>query len=89
LVVYYTLGADVQGVYQHAMAAWELFGPDAEDYRFLQPNDLRPRVVQRKNQAEVDVDFQLERPGTYRLRTATVDQAGRTAISWNEICVAE
>ena len=87
--VYYTFGADIAGVYHNALAAWELYGPGEEDYRFLQPKDLRPRVERRDNGTEVAVDFTLDRPGTYRLRTATVDMAGRTAVVWNDIRVTQ
>ena len=42
--VYYTLGADTEGVYHNAKVAWELYGPRDEDYLFLRPDNLKPRV---------------------------------------------
>jgi hypothetical protein len=42
--VYYTLGADTEGVYHNAMVAWELYGPEDEDYLFLMPDKLKPVV---------------------------------------------
>ena len=42
--VYYTLGADTEGVYHNARVAWELYGPGEEDYLFLRPDNLKPRV---------------------------------------------
>ncbi|MBM3736961.1 MAG: hypothetical protein FJW39_14365 [Acidobacteria bacterium] len=72
--VFYTTGAGRDGVYRNARVAWELYGPGEEDYQFL-PGD--PATLQ--------VKFRLPRPGSYRLRAATADTAGRTAVVWTEI----
>jgi len=87
--VYYTFGTDTEGVYRNAMVAWELYGPGEEDYRFLTPPRLKPRVIRKSDADEVVVNFRLDRPGNYRLRAATVDLAGRTTITWTPIVVTE
>ena len=87
--VYYTHGRDIEGVYRNAVVAWELYGPNEEDYRFLQPAGLKPRVQKKGRSYEVTVNFTLQRPGNYRLRAATVDLAGRTTVNWIPIVVSE
>jgi hypothetical protein len=87
--VYYTLGANPHGVSHNAMVAWELYGPDEEDYRFFRPPALTPHVVRRGAVAEVKARFAIGRPGTYRLRVATVDMAGRTTVVWKRIVATE
>ena len=39
--LYYTLGPDRQGVCRNAYVAWELYGPNDQDYRFLGSEDLQ------------------------------------------------
>ena len=92
--IYYTLGADAQGVYPNLRVAWELYGPADEDYRFLREESWNARVREDDagaphSGATVEVDFKIERPGSYRLRAATVDVAGRTTVVWKQIEVAE
>ena len=85
--VYYTRGADDKGVYNNEMVLWELFGPEEEDYRFLNREQSEIRINQMKLGTEVAIHFSLEHPGDYRLRAATVDMAGRTAVVWETITV--
>ena len=85
--VYYTMGGDPTGIYHNAMVAFELYGPDAPDHRFLSPDRLRPRVTRNGTQADVDMSFAITRPGNYRLRAATVDLAGRTTVVWKPLKV--
>ena len=85
--VYYTRGADENGIYNNEMVLWELFGPGGEDYRFLNREHSKIRINQTESVAEVEIRFALNRPGNYRLRTATVDLAGRTAVAWETIIV--
>ena len=84
--VYYTTGADRSGVYPNVMVLWELYGPAAEDYR-----TLAGRVVERTSgdvtTAVVEAQFRVEQPGRYRLRAATTDLAGRSAVVWKEFAV--
>jgi hypothetical protein len=87
--VFYTYGTDSAGVYHNAVVAWEIYGPGEEDYRHLQPAGLKPRVTRKDSSYEVTVNFTLARPGNYRLRTATVDLAGRTTVTWTPMVVAE
>ncbi|MHB8524502.1 MAG: hypothetical protein ACYDH9_27620 [Limisphaerales bacterium] len=87
--VYYTFGADPQGICRNTRVAWELYGPGDEDYRFLTPSGLKPEIREQGNTTEVLVHFRLDRPGNYRLRAATVDLAGRTTVRWTPIDVAE
>ena len=83
--VFYTLGADVAGVYHNAVVAWELYGPEAPDYRCLMPPQRRPQVRRMKDGWEAQTRFRLTRPGTYRLRAATVDHAGRATVVWTTL----
>jgi hypothetical protein len=87
--VYYTLGVDNKGIYQNAFVAWELYGPNEEDYRSMVPEGLSPDVKQRGKLIEVKTNFSVHRPGTYRLRATTVDLVGRSTVVWNAIVVSE
>ncbi|MGC8794331.1 MAG: hypothetical protein ACP5U2_13165 [Bryobacteraceae bacterium] len=87
--VYYTHGADVGGVYHNAMAAWELYGPGEEDYLFPTPEGLKPVVRRTEGGAEVEMRFRIEKPGRYRLRVSTVDEAGRSSVVWKDLGVIE
>ena len=86
--VYYTRGADENGLYNNEVVLWELFGPEAEDYRFLNREHSEIRIDQTETVAEVEIRFRLEHSGSYRLRAATVDMAGRTAVAWKTITVS-
>ena len=85
--VYYTRGADKSGIYNNEMVLWELFGPEEEDYRFLNREQSEIRINQTGSVTEVEICFRLKRSGNYHLRAATVDIAGRTAIEWKTISV--
>jgi len=88
-IVYYTLGADSQGVYRNDMILWELFGPGEEDYRFLNWERRKNRIRGNGPIYTAEIDFRIEQSGNYRLRSATVDMAGRTAVVWKTITVKE
>ena len=85
--VYYTRGADESGIYNNEMILWELFGPEEENYRFLNRDQSEIRIDQTESVAEVEIRFTLNRPGNYRLRAATVDMSGRTAVAWGTVTV--
>lgn len=87
--VYYTRGADENGIYNNEGVLWELFGPGEEDYRFLNREHSEIRINQTGSVTEVKIRFHLNRPGNYRLRVATVDMTGRTAVSWKTITVSD
>jgi len=84
--IYYTVGADSDGVYHNDMVLWELFGPGEEDYLFLN-RSCPASIVRDGNAWGVRIRFSLSQPGSYRLRAATVDIAGRTAVVWMPIAV--
>lgn len=86
--VYYTRGADENGIYNNEMVLWELFGPEAEDYRFLNREHSEIRIDHTESGGEVEIRFRLKRLGDYRLRAATVDMAGRTAVAWKTITIS-
>lgn len=82
--VYYTAGANRKGEYQNTMVLWELYGPRAEDYRFL-PFPGSNVAVSREGKAfVVEAQFTISQPGQYRLRAATTDLAGRSSVVWRE-----
>src|SRR4051794_40833563 len=87
-LIYYTLGADTEGVYHNARVAWELCGPGEEDYVSIRPENLKPRVRVTGDVDEVEASTALTRPGKYRLRASTVDLAGRTTVVWTPFEVA-
>jgi hypothetical protein len=87
--VYYTLGADTEGVYHNAMVAWELYGPEDEDYLFLMPDKLKPVVRKSGGGGEVETKFQIEKAGRYRLRASTVDLAGRSTVVWKNLVLTK
>ena len=85
--VFYTRGTDPRGVYRNTRVAWELYGPEEEDYRFLRREGSEARIHESGSETTVEVDFLIEQPGRYRLRAATVDIAGRTVVIWKVINV--
>ena len=85
--VYYTRGADENGIYNNEMVLWELFGPEAEDYRFLNREHSEIRIDHTESGGEVEIRFRLKRLGDYRLRAATVDMAGRSSVAWETVTV--
>ncbi len=87
--VYYTLGADRKGIYNNLKVFWELYGPEEEDYRTLLDWNRQPRIRAKGARTWVDIKFKIGQPGKYRLRAATVDLAGRTAVVWKNIVVED
>ncbi|MFC1792251.1 hypothetical protein ACFL3Q_01535, partial [Planctomycetota bacterium] len=87
--VYYTLGANSKGIYTNVKVLWELYGPGEENHRFLLDRNREPRIRNEGPRTSVDIKFRISRPGNYRLRAATVDLAGRTAVVWKNITVED
>jgi hypothetical protein len=87
--IYYTLGANPKGIYKNVKVFWELYGPKEEDYRFLLDWSREPRINDEGTRTSVDIKFKITQPGKYRLRAATVDLAGRTAVVWKNITVED
>lgn len=85
--VYYTQGSDSQGVNHNVKVLWELYGPNEEDYTILMDRDDLPTLIESPNQTIIENRFAIEQPGTYRLRAAVSDIAGRTAVVWKEIMI--
>ncbi len=85
--VYYTLGANPEGIYKNVKVFWELYGPQEEDYRFLLGTNQEPRIRDEGTRTNVEIKFRINQPGKYCLRAATVDLAGRTAVVWKNIAV--
>ncbi len=86
--VYYTLGANAKGIYRNVKVLWELYGPGEEDYRFLLGENREPRLRDEGKRTRVETQFEIGRPGQYRLRLAAADLAGRTTVVWRSILVA-
>ncbi len=86
--IFYTPGADTQGVYHNNYVLWELYGPEEEDYSNLWQESWKTAVLKKNGAVEVELKFTISRPGTYRLRAATADLAGRSAVAWQTISVA-
>ena len=87
--VYYTMGADTNGIYNNQYVLWELFGPEEEDHSKLWAERWAVSVSEENNSAEVEIKFTIDKPGSYRLRAATTDLAGRSAVVWKEIIIAK
>ena len=83
--IYYTTGTDRTGVYQNTMVLWELYGPEEADYRQLTGQVAQPFDAGRS--AVVETRFNVSQPGRYRLRAATADLAGRSAVVWKEFTI--
>lgn len=80
--VFYTHGADPTGVHHNAAVAWEVYGPQEEDYRALPPPRMRPNMTRTGTRREITTSITLDQPGRYRLRVSTVDVAGRSTVEW-------
>jgi hypothetical protein len=82
---YYTSGTDSRGVFWNSKVLWELFGPRDEDYQGPLQGRSATNVREEGDASVVEINFVVRRAGTYRLRAATVDMAGRTAVVWKTI----
>ncbi|MFB3789344.1 MAG: hypothetical protein ACE15F_23540 [bacterium] len=85
--VYYTPGADEHGVYHNRKIFWELYGPEEEDYRAVNPVKSEPVIQIDSHTTALENHIQLANPGIYRLRASACDLAGRTAVEWKKIVV--
>ncbi|MCK4879617.1 MAG: hypothetical protein KAS82_03120 [Bacteroidales bacterium] len=83
--VYYTLGADKNGIYNNQYVLWELFGPEEEDHSKLWAERWDVSISDENNSAEVEIKFSIDKPGSYLLRAATTDVAGRSSVVWKNI----
>ncbi|MEA3479097.1 MAG: hypothetical protein U9R60_13005, partial [Bacteroidota bacterium] len=87
--VYYTMGADANGIYKNQYVLWELFGPEEQNHSKLWIERWAVSVSEENNSVGVEIKFTIDRPGNYRLRAATTDVTGRSSVVWKEIHIAE
>jgi hypothetical protein len=87
--VFYTPRSNREGVYENAVVFWELFGPRDEDYRVLLGENNRLQISDDHPTYHVAIKFQVQRPGTYRLRAAIADLSGRTSVVWKTLGAEE
>jgi hypothetical protein len=87
--IFYTQGADKNGIYHNQYVLWELFGPEQEDYHYLRQETWQVSVSENNSFAEIEINFALSKPGNYRLRAATCDVAGRSTVVWKEILLVK
>ncbi len=87
--IFYTQGADKNGVYNNIYVLWELFGPEEEDYYYPWTESWQIKVDEKNTHVETEIKLPLKKPGTYRLRAATSDLAGRSTVVWKEVQVGK
>ena len=79
-------GTDEQGISNNVVVSRELYEPEETGYRFLYWENAKPRIVRRSSsEYQVEIDFSLNAIGDYRLRVATADLAGGTAVAWQPV----
>jgi len=87
--VYYTMGADENGIYHNQYVLCELYGPEEEDHSKLWVERWDVAVSEENHSAEAEIKFTIDEPGNYRLRAATTDVAGRSSVVWKDIYIEE
>jgi hypothetical protein len=88
--LFYTPRANSHGQYENDIVFWELFGPADENYRSLLSDGARPEINRKDTRhLDVTIKFSVAVPGHYRLRAATVDRAGRSAVAWENFEITE
>ena len=86
-LIYYTPGSNNKGVYINTKVLWELYGPEDEDYQTISHAFGEVDITEDAKQSLVKIKFKVEQPGNYRLRAATCDMAGRTAVAWKKFTI--
>ena len=87
--VYYTQGANKDGINRNVYVLWELYGPEEEDYTDFWKERWNVSVSENGNSAAVEISFKIEKLGNYRLKVSTSDLAGRSKVVWKNIIIAE
>ncbi len=87
--VYYTQGANKEGIYRNTYVLWELYGPGEEDYTDFWNERWDVDVSEKDDTATVELIFTLDKPGSYRLRVSACDVAGRSSVVWKNITVTK
>lgn len=85
--VYFTRGVNDEGKNINQYVLWELFGPGDEDYTAFWDERFNYTVTEKKNSVEVEFRFTVNHPGEYRLRVATTDLAGKSAVVWTNLTI--
>ena len=85
--VYFTRGVNDEGKNINQYVLWELFGPGDEDYTAFWDERFNYTVTEKKNSVEVEFRFTVNQPGEYRLRVATTDLAGKSAVVWTNLTI--
>lgn len=87
--IYYTQGADKNGIYKNSYVLWELYGPEEEDYTDLWNERWNVSVSENNDSAIAKIKFNIDKPGSYRLRVSTGDVAGRSNVVWINIDIGK
>jgi len=87
--VFYTQGADREGIYKNIYVLWELFGPGEEDYYYPWTESWQVQVKETDTKAKIEINIPVKKPGRYRLRAATTDLAGRSTAVWKKVLIGK
>jgi len=87
--VYYTQGANKNGIYRNVYVLWELYGPEDEDYTDFWAERWYVPVIENGNSAFTEIKFKIDKPGNYKLKVSTSDLAGRSTVVWKEIVITK
>ncbi|MCD6598084.1 MAG: hypothetical protein J7L04_10370 [Bacteroidales bacterium] len=87
--IYYTQGAGKDGIYKNTYVLWELYGPEDEDYTDFWNERWNVSVIEEKESTSVEIKFNIDKPGDYRLRVSTTDVAGRSTVVWKDLIIDE
>ncbi|MCK5457383.1 MAG: hypothetical protein KAI45_09685, partial [Melioribacteraceae bacterium] len=85
--IYYTQGANKEGIYRNVYVLWELYGPEEEDYTDFWNDRWDVSVTEKDNSATAEIKFNIDKPGNYKLKVSTSDLAGRSKVVWKKITI--
>ena len=81
---------DAAGIHHNLKVLWQLHGPEDEDYHDRPPVVFPGRATPHPDGGHlVEAEIHLAAPGEYRLRAATTDIAGRSAVEWIRLSALE
>ena len=87
--IYYTQGANKEGIYRNVYVLWELYGPEEEDYTDFWNDRWDVSVTEKDNSATAEIKFKIDKPGNYKLKVSISDLAGRSSVVWKEIVITK
>jgi len=88
--IYFSYKPDKNGINHNQQVAWELYGPNDEDFTYRVPTIVRGDIIPHDDGGHVvEATIHIEKTGAYRLRAATTDVEGRSAVVWKEIVAAD